>query len=174
MTKAGLGVFTALAIFAFSACTHIPALPAWSPVQDSLGRQQAELNLVAEVIRPSRYELIVRFDDDSLFGADRYSLTADAKRNLGRVTQILRRYPGFTIIIAGHTDNSGRESYNQWLSEKRAYVFADYLVESGVDPERIRVVGYGETQPIATNKTPEGQRRNRRVDLHIISELSPL
>jgi OOP family OmpA-OmpF porin len=69
-------------------------------------------------------------------------------------------------VIAGHTDSTGTDEYNQWLSERRAEAVRDRLVkEHGVDLGRLTVKGYGEKQPMATNKTASGRRLNRRVDM---------
>ncbi|UCD56011.1 MAG: OmpA family protein [Candidatus Hydrogenedentota bacterium] len=135
-----------------------------------LDKQQYELSEVAEVARPSEDEIVLRFHEEALFGVDEYSLTPAAEHHLRQVVGILGKYPECIVTVEGHTDNMGREIYNQWLSEKRSHTVADFLVEKGLDPDRIQVIGYGETRPIASNRSPEGRRRNRRVELHIIPE----
>jgi len=72
------------------------------------------------------------------------------------------------VEVAGHTDNRGSDSYNQTLSEKRANSVKDYLVGQGVDVARLVAVGYGETKPLDTNRTPEGREVNRRVEFNLI------
>ncbi len=84
--------------------------------------------------------------------------------------QIQRRYPDSMIIIAGHTDDQklgkgAKFADNQKLSLGRAQAVMDYLVKNGVNPNKLSVIGYGETKPIASNKTPEGRAKNRRVEL---------
>jgi outer membrane protein OmpA-like peptidoglycan-associated protein len=74
------------------------------------------------------------------------------------------------IRIEGHTDDKGRDAYNQGLSEKRANAIMRYLVKAGIDPERLVAVGYGETRPIDTNKTENGRERNRRVEFTILEQ----
>ncbi len=130
----------------------------------------SELYSIADVERVGREELIVRFPGIALFGVDEYSLLPEAKRDLEDVAKILSRHPDFIVTIEGHTDNRGRESYNQWLSERRSRVVAGFLVDAGLDPDRIQVVGYGESRPLATNETAEGRQRNRRVEIHIKSQ----
>ncbi|MGH8442558.1 MAG: OmpA family protein [Nevskiaceae bacterium] len=71
------------------------------------------------------------------------------------------------IDIIGHTDSVGAERYNQSLSERRADSVKAYLVKHGVDESRIRVAGYGEAKPRATNDTVEGRRLNRRVEIRV-------
>ena len=72
---------------------------------------------------------------------------------------------GRTYEISGHTDSIGDEKYNQWLSEQRANMVKQHLVNLGVDAGQLNAVGYGETQPSDTNKTRAGRQRNRRVVL---------
>ncbi len=70
----------------------------------------------------------------------------------------------FRVSIEGHTDNEGDDEYNQWLSEQRAQTVVAYLADNGVEISRMNATGYGETQPIATNDTPEGRAANRRIN----------
>ena len=132
-----------------------------------LDKQQAELSEVAEVERPSEGELVVTLHERILFDVNEYSLKPGGEDNLARVADILMRYPDFDIFVEGHTDSTGEETYNQWLSEKRAWTVADFLVARGVNSIRVQVIGFGETRPVATNETPEGRQQNRRVELHI-------
>lgn len=83
---------------------------------------------------------------------------------------IRRRYPDSLIIIAGHTDDqhlakTAKYKDNQELSLARAQAVQEYLVKNGMDPSKLSVIGYGDTQPIAPNNTPEGRAKNRRVEL---------
>jgi OOP family OmpA-OmpF porin len=78
----------------------------------------------------------------------------------------LRQYPTANADIEGHTDSSGKESYNQALSEKRAKAVHDYLIETGrVEASRLSYVGKGEIEPIADNATAAGKQANRRVSV---------
>ena len=74
------------------------------------------------------------------------------------------------IRIEGHTDDKGSDSYNQKLSEKRATAIMRYLVEAGIDPDRLMAVGYGEARPLESNETEEGRERNRRVEFTILEQ----
>ncbi len=71
--------------------------------------------------------------------------------------------PDYSFAVKGHTDNVGGREYNQELSERRARAVRDYLVEQGVDPDRLEVEAYGEDDPLYSNRTPEGRQKNRRV-----------
>ena len=74
------------------------------------------------------------------------------------------------IEISGHTDNEGSDTYNQKLSEGRAKSVVEYLVSKGISPERIMVVGYGETRPIESNLTEKGRAQNRRVEFTLVKK----
>lgn len=86
---------------------------------------------------------------------------------LKEVAGLMFKYPEAYLLLEGHTDSIGTEEDNQILSENRAAAVRDFLIEQGVEPHRIESVGYGESQPIDTNETPEGRQRNRRVKMTI-------
>lgn len=88
---------------------------------------------------------------------------------LDKAAATLIEYPGTDIEAAGHTDSIGAADYNQRLSLARAQAVMNYLIAHGVAAERLRAVGYGETQPIASNATEAGRARNRRVELKVVS-----
>jgi outer membrane protein OmpA-like peptidoglycan-associated protein len=104
---------------------------------------------------------------DILFDVGKATLTTDLKTNLAKIAGILMVYKEPKIIIEGHTDNTGSEEFNQRLSEHRAQNVLEYLIEQGVEPSRLRSVGYAFHRPIASNDTKEGRQKNRRVDLVI-------
>ena len=83
--------------------------------------------------------------------------------HLDRIVNLLQSTP-VNIILAGHTDTTGVGIYNQGLSERRAESVYQYFVGKGIDPEKIKTVGYGESRPLTSNSTKEGRRRNRRVE----------
>ncbi len=70
----------------------------------------------------------------------------------------------FKVLVEGHTDSEGSDDYNQWLSEQRASSVVAYLADNGVEISRMTAKGFGESQPIATNDTPEGRAANRRIN----------
>jgi outer membrane protein OmpA-like peptidoglycan-associated protein len=88
---------------------------------------------------------------------------------LNRVADFLQENSLIKIEISGHTDNIGGYEENMALSQKRAEAVADYLINAGIDKDRIIAKGYGYNNPIATNQTPEGRQQNRRVEFKIIS-----
>jgi OOP family OmpA-OmpF porin len=81
-----------------------------------------------------------------------------------RAASFLNSHPGSTAVVEGHTDSVGSDTYNQRLSERRAYAVRDYMVSQfGISSGRVTAIGYGEARPIATNDTAEGRAQNRRV-----------
>ena len=88
-------------------------------------------------------------------------------KELDRIAQIMIKYPQTSILVEGFTDSTGSEAYNQQLSERRARNVSNYLIQRGVAAQRITSVGYGESQPIATNATEAGRQLNRRVEIRI-------
>ncbi len=107
---------------------------------------------------------------DILFDFDKAVLRREAELNLAKVAVILDQFPEMHIFVEGHTDNVGKEDYNQKLSERRAVAVRDFLQSQGVDAARMETQGYGMSQPVAPNDTEEGRQKNRRVDLVIREE----
>jgi len=113
--------------------------------------------------------IAITFDSGILFAFDSSTLQPEAKANIGKLSDILKKYPDSNILIAGHTDSDGTEQYNQGLSERRAKSVSDYAMLQGINSSRLSIVGLGETEPVASNETVEGKRLNRRVELAIFA-----
>ncbi len=107
--------------------------------------------------------LAVTFKSDVLFDINSAALKPGSYTEINRVAQVLVQYPQTDIQIAGHTDSSGSETYNQSLSERRAMSVQNALANQGVASMRMRTLGFGEGQPIADNSTEAGRQLNRRV-----------
>jgi outer membrane protein OmpA-like peptidoglycan-associated protein len=109
---------------------------------------------------------------DIEFETESAMLKKDSRRVLDKVGEILSEYPEAEVEIAGHTDSSGEESYNQELSERRAESVKTYLLKEfpKLREENLRTVGHGEKRPEASNDTREGRRRNRRVEFRILNK----
>lgn len=122
----------------------------------------------AEVI-PYEEGIIVKFDSGILFGVDKSELQANAKQNIDNLAASLNKYPDTDIMVIGHTDASGADNYNMKLSERRAASVKDYAIAQGVSPSRLKTVGKGENEPIASNDTAEGMSQNRRVEIVIVA-----
>lgn len=111
--------------------------------------------------------LTVTFKSDILFGVNSASLKAGAFDEISRVAKVLNQYPQTNIVIGGHTDSTGTAQHNQKLSEQRAANVKNALTGEGVNPARMRAVGYGESKPVADNGTEAGRQLNRRVTILI-------
>jgi len=99
------------------------------------------------------------------FEFDKSILLADSKLILDRVAASLLAHPEVKVEVAGHTDSDGSDAYNLKLSDRRAKAVRDYLITKGVPATQLTANGYGESKPIADNKTVEGRAENRRVEL---------
>jgi len=109
----------------------------------------------------------ITVDSDILFAFDSSTIRETAKPTLAKVVRALANNPEKTLTVTGHTDSVGTEEYNQGLSERRAASVKRYLVQSGIDEDRITTYGRGETQPLVPNESPEARMMNRRVELVI-------
>ena len=112
--------------------------------------------------------LIVTVPNDITFDTDSSTVRPALRGDLVKVGQNLLNYPNSNVQIIGHADSDGEASYNLGLSERRANAVADVLQASGVSYSRITTVGQGENNPIASNLTPEGKARNRRVEIVVV------
>jgi outer membrane protein OmpA-like peptidoglycan-associated protein len=114
--------------------------------------------------RDSARGLIVNMSD-VLFDTGSATLKPGAREKLAKISGILLAHPGLTLQIEGHTDSVGSDEFNMELSGRRADGVRDYLAQEGVAASGMTARGFGKTQPVATNDTPEGRQRNRRVEL---------
>lgn len=104
--------------------------------------------------------------DAVLFNTNSYALSAQADAMLSRVAYNLKQYPDTDVTVVGFTDNTGTAQYNQKLSLERAQSVVDYLEELGIPASRLKAVGDGENDPIATNATPAGRAEPPRGDVY--------
>ena len=109
----------------------------------------------------------VTFESGLLFAFDSDVVREEARANLRNLAASLHKYPDSDLLIVGHTDDVGSDSYNQGLSERRARAAADFLASQGVAPSRLRATGLGETEPVVANETDANRARNRRVEVAI-------
>lgn len=136
-----------------------------------MDEQAAELERDLEGAKVERVGegIKITFESGILFDVNKATLKDESKRELERLAAILNKYEDTNILLEGHTDSTGPEDYNMDLSIRRAQAVANYLASLGVNPTRFTVMGYGETQPIASNDTEEGRRLNRRVEIAIFA-----
>ena len=109
----------------------------------------------------------VTFDSGLMFDVDSDALRTEARTNLGELAKSFDKYDDSDIMIVGHTDNTGTESHNADLSIRRADAAAGFLVNRGVSGKRIRTLGLGEMEPIASNESDDGRQENRRIEVAI-------
>ena len=102
---------------------------------------------------------------DVLFRSGSFELAPGARERLAKVSGIILAYPSLHVAVEGHTDSVGGDDYNQNLSERRAEAVRDYFVQQGISAASVDARGFGKTDPIASNDTPEGRQQNRRVEL---------
>lgn len=123
----------------------------------------AQVERVGEGIRLVLGENAIRFD------TNKSNLTATAQANLDKLIPVLKEYSETEIAIYGFTDSTGSDEYNMNLSVQRAASVKSYLASKGLSVSRLRVVGLGETDPVATNDTEAGRSQNRRVEFTIVA-----
>ncbi|MGB3212797.1 MAG: OmpA family protein [Desulforhopalus sp.] len=133
-----------------------------------MDNQEQELRNVmaasdAASIRRSEDVLTATFKGEAFFGHDSSILLPGGQAEISRMAGVLNKYNQTQIEVGGHTDSSGSEQYNQQLSLRRAEAVKNALAQQGVNPARIRTVGYGESRPISSNAA-----MNRRVEITIV------
>jgi OOP family OmpA-OmpF porin len=110
------------------------------------------------IIEKGRQTLNVEFDfDKSIIKKGYY-------QDIDNLAGVMKQYPDLNVVIEGHTDSVGTAAYNKKLSQQRAEAVKKYMVENGIDANRLKAQGFGEDKPIASNKTKEGRQQNRRVE----------
>ena len=121
--------------------------------------------------KPKPVPKIVRLNSMSLFDSGKSVLKTGSTKWLVNSLVGIRAKPGWLIVVAGHTDNTGNAQLNQTLSQKRAEAVRDWMRDTGDVPAScFAVQGYGASRPIATNDTPEGRALNRRVEISLVPQ----
>ncbi len=104
------------------------------------------------------------------FDVDKATLRTESESELERLEKILKANPEIQIEIAGHTDSDGSDDHNLKLSDARAHAVVDYLVTKGINKNMLKYKGYGESQPVVPNDSPENKQLNRRTEIKILEE----
>lgn len=145
-------------------------------VGNYMDKQQKKLEERLARERQDNKVAITRIDEETLrldvrseasFDINSASIQANFQDSLDTMAEIIGEYDQTAVHVIGHTDSTGTHSYNQQLSEKRATAVTRYLNRSGVDKERMRFSGMGETKPIDDNSTSSGRSKNRRVEIYL-------
>ncbi len=133
--------------------------------------ERIEEEIPGAVVERVGESINVIFDEESgiYFDSNKATLKPKSIATLDRLEKILEDYADTNISVTGHTDSSGADAYNFELSKKRAQAVAEYLYTHGLNPSRFTVLWKGETEPKYTNDTPEGRKKNRRVELGIVA-----
>lgn len=137
----------------------------------SLDKQEADLRRALDsnvVITNTGDRLIVTLPQDILFATGSSNVQPGLIDDLQALASNVQVYASSTLQIVGHTDSDGDAAFNQTLSEGRARAVGNVLLQNGVPQSRLQTFGRGESQPIASNLTPQGKSQNRRVEIVIL------
>ena len=124
------------------------------------------LKMVPPVPSVEANSLLITLDSGILFDVDKYDVRPEAKRALASLATVLKEADVKAFEVDGHTDSDAGDKHNQILSENRANAVKNFLASQGITAE-ITIKGYGKTRPVASNDTPEGKQKNRRVEILI-------
>jgi outer membrane protein OmpA-like peptidoglycan-associated protein len=113
--------------------------------------------------------ILVTFESGLLFDFDSDTLRSTARENLRNLAASLQKYPRTHVMLVGHTDAVGSESYNEALSHRRASTAASFVTSQSVSRSRLETVGRGELEPVASNENEDGRQENRRVEVAIFA-----
>ena len=141
-----------------------PAKPA-APAAPAAPATPAAPTAPAAAAAPSSVKQAITIQAEALFDFDKSVLKPAGKQSIDDAVAKMRNVDVEIVIATGHTDSIGTDAYNQKLSERRATSVKEYMVSKGIPAAKITILGKGETQPVATNKTKEGRAKNRRVDI---------
>jgi outer membrane protein OmpA-like peptidoglycan-associated protein len=111
--------------------------------------------------------LAITFKGDVSFDTDSAEVKPGFNSEINRVSEVLKQYPATVIRVEGHTDSRGSDAYNMDLSKRRSEAVKNLLVQRGIESNRIEIIAFGETMPVATNDTEAGRQKNRRVEIKI-------
>jgi outer membrane protein OmpA-like peptidoglycan-associated protein len=136
-----------------------------------MDKQAKELEKVAETKRTEQ-GLVSKMKSDILFDTGKADLKDEAKKNLTEMAGIMKKYPENVLTIKGFTDSTGSQKTNEALSQKRAEAVRKELVASGLPEAIVSAQGMGPANPIADNKTTDGRKQNRRVEIEVTVDQS--
>ena len=143
-------------------------------VDNRLQRTTEQTELALKNLEHLRLEqrLVLGVQEGARFAFASERLTPMAERTLDTFVQGLDKSQSLRFLVVGHTDNTGTDEYNDVLGQRRAAYVARYLItRQNIDPRRVTVASYGERNPIADNRTPEGRAANRRVEIQVYTEI---
>jgi len=148
-------------------CTEIPDVP--KPIVTTVPlRSGGMMTSMGMTSMGMQHNGLVFTLESVSFEVNGARLSAMSSMQIDNLVNIVQQHGNKMISIEGHTDNTGDSSYNLSLSEHRAQAVQEALVARGVNPNRIRIQGFGETRPLASNSTRSGRQKNRRVEIIIL------
>ncbi|TPW32085.1 OmpA family protein [Pararhizobium mangrovi] len=128
---------------------------------------RAELRGTGVSVTREGDRIILNMPSNITFQTDQADIQSGFYPTLNSVARVLQKFDRSLVNVYGFTDSTGSDSYNYDLSQRRAQSVGSYLSSQGIDPRRLDVRGFGETQPIASNDTESGRAQNRRVEIEI-------
>lgn len=155
----------------FASCKQQQIIVNPGAVVSKDGTDDGLKNVKSEFEDASRTSEGIKFtlSSDLLFPTNSSYLTDKAKVELSKLAKLMKEDKTKKIRVDGHTDATGTEEYNVWLSDKRAASVKKFLEEAGVSGARITTKGLGPSKPVGDNKTAEGRQKNRRVEVVILN-----
>lgn len=152
-----------------------PAKPNTTTAKSPVAQKKPETAPATAAVAPAKISRaglkkgsVIRLDK-VYFDADKYIIREESVPALMEVYNFLNENPDVVLEIGGHTNNRPTDDFAQTLSTSRAKSVADWLIAKGIAPDRVQFKGYGKKYPIETNATPEGRKRNQRVEIKILS-----
>jgi len=132
--------------------------------------QKIEEEIPGAIVERIDDGIVVTFDENSgvFFETNKYNINTASNTLLTKLSNILKEYPDTNVLVIGHTDSSGADAYNMTLSKNRAESVTNFFISKGIASNRFTTSWFGEEQPVADNRTPEGRAKNRRVNLAIV------
>ncbi len=127
-------------------------------------KEATQSKLLAMETSEAEREILLAFGKIE-FVSGTANLVPGAAQGIELLANYMNKYPNKSVALTGHTDSSGSADFNKELSQLRADYIRDVLISKGISPERITAIGYGESQPIASNQTNAGRQKNRRIEI---------
>jgi outer membrane protein OmpA-like peptidoglycan-associated protein len=138
------------------------------PKKVSAVEEKSETTLSKEVIQSKLNNLLKVKKVEFVYG--KATLTSSGKKTVDEVYTVLNKYKDINIEVGGHTDSSGSQKLNKFLSQSRANAIKNYLISKGINSKRLKAVGYGESRPLVKNNSSKNRQINRRVEFKILGE----
>jgi outer membrane protein OmpA-like peptidoglycan-associated protein len=132
--------------------------------QESSDRAPIQIDIYLKPIKSGTAATL----NNIFFDVNKYEIKEKSRTELNKAVSFLSANPTVRVEISGHTDNSGSDSHNQELSKNRAKAVYDYLIQQGIDPDRLRYKGYGAQMPVVPNDSETNRQLNRRIEFKVL------